>query len=161
MGVVFTQGQTLGRGDLDIFLSNSAGNPANAYSITYALYYVSPSDDSEVLIGQSNRVPVNPAVGEYYAAVMVPASAVPGEYRIRWTFQEISSSPEQTVVQEFGVVSESTTTTTGFTPCQAELVRRLRVMLRDNCVGGDEIVELDVDGERMFVRMDELYDVLQ
>ena len=27
MSVVFTQGQLLGRGDLDIFLSNASGNP--------------------------------------------------------------------------------------------------------------------------------------
>lgn len=132
MSVVFTQGQTLGRGDLDIFLSNSAGNPANAYSITYAIYYVDPTTSDEVLIGSDTRTPVNPAVGEYYASLMVPASAVPGEYRIRWTFQDLSSSPQQTVVQEFGVVAEGTTTTSGLSSCQEELVRRLRVMLRDN-----------------------------
>lgn len=132
MSVVFTQGQTLGRGDLDIFLSNSAGNAANAYSISYAIYYVDPTTSVEVLIGPSDRTPVNPAVGEYYASLMVPASAVVGEYRIRWTFRDLSSSPEQTVVQEFGVVAEGTTTTSGTSACQAELVRRLRVMLRDN-----------------------------
>lgn len=133
MGVVYTQGQTLGRGDLDIFLTNSVGNPSNAYSITYAIYYVDPGTQSEVLIGPDDRVPVNPAVGEYYASLMVPASAVPGEYRIRWTFQDLAANPEQTVVQEFGVVSEGTTTTSSTTTtCQAELVRRLRVMLRDN-----------------------------
>lgn len=133
MGVVFTQGSTLSRGDLDLFLSNTAGNATNAYSITYSLYYVDPGTGTEVLIGEDGRTPVNPVVGEYYAALMVPASAVPGDYRIRWTFQEMSSSPEQQVVQEFGVVSSDTTTSTStFSNCETELIRKLRVMLRDN-----------------------------
>jgi hypothetical protein len=38
---------------------------------------------------------------------------------------------------------------------------RLRLLLRDQCVGGEEEVELDVDGERMVVRMDDLWEVLQ
>lgn len=133
MSVVFTQGQTLGRKDLNIFLYNTDHNPTNAYSISFAIYYVDPSTEDEVLIGSSARTPVNPAVGEYYAAIMVPASAQPGDYRIRWTFQESSTDSEQTVVQQWGVVAEGTTTSTStMSACQAELVRRLRVMLRDN-----------------------------
>lgn len=133
MGVVFQQGQTLGRGDLDLFLSNAQGNATNAYSITFAIYYVDPSTQAEVLIGSSARTPVNPAVGEYYAALMVPATAQPGEYRIRWTFKEFAASPEQQVVQEWGVVSTATETTTStLSQCQRELVAKLRTMLRDN-----------------------------
>lgn len=134
MGVVFTQGQTLGRGDLDIFLSNSQGNVANAYAITYAIYYIDPSSQAEVLIGSATRTPVNPAVGEYYASLMVPAAAQPGNYRIRWTFQDMVSSPDQAVVQEFGVVGTGTDTGTSTTlnGCKADLVKKLRFMLRDN-----------------------------
>ena len=33
MSVVFQQGQVLGRGDLDIFLTNSSSNPTNVYYI--------------------------------------------------------------------------------------------------------------------------------
>lgn len=161
MGVVFTTGQTLGRGDLDVFLSNASGNAVNAYAITYAIFFVDPDTEVEVLIGPAARTPVNPAVGEYYASLMVPTSAVVGDYRIRWTFQELSSSPEQTVVQEFGVVSENTSTTTSvYSNCETELIRKLRVLLRDNCVGGEETVELDVDGERMVVRLDDLWETL-
>jgi hypothetical protein len=138
MGVVYTQGQTLGRGDLDLFLTNSAGNPANAFSITYAIYYVDPASQTEVLIGGAARVPLNPAVGEYYAALLIPTSATAGDYRIRWTFQELTSTPAQQVVQEFGVVSLLTTdigTSGGATilnGCEATLVHRLRFMLGDN-----------------------------
>jgi len=41
------------------------------------------------------------------------------------------------------------------------LVRRLRILLRDNCVGGEETVELDVAGENMVVRMDDLWETLR
>jgi hypothetical protein len=134
MSVAFTQGQTLGRGDLDIFLTNTVGNAANAYSITYAIYYVDPGTQVEVLIGPSDRAPVNPAVGEYYASLMVPASTQPGDYRIRWTFQDLVSSPLQQVVQEFAVVGAGTDTGANATlsNCQADLVNKLRIMLRDN-----------------------------
>ena len=42
MSVLFKRSQTLGRGDLDIFLTNSSGNVSNASEITYALYFVDP-----------------------------------------------------------------------------------------------------------------------
>ena len=161
MAVAFQQSQTLGRSDLDIFITNAAGNPSNCYSMLFGIYYVDPATSVEVIIGSDSRAPVNPAVGEYYASLMVPASAVPGDYRVRWTFKELSTSPEQQVVQEFAVVSSSVSTTAStMSACQADLVRKLRFMIRDNCVGGEETVELDVGGKRMVVRMDDLWEVL-
>lgn len=132
MGVVFRPGQILGRGDLDIFLTNSSNVSANAYSITFALYYVDPSTETEVLVGPDSWTPVNPAVGEYYAAIQVPPNASPGDYRIRWTFKQFASSPDSQVVQEFGVVTETQTSTSGLNSYEQELVDRLRVLLRDN-----------------------------
>ena len=133
MSVVFTQGQLLGRGDLDIFLSNASGNPVNAYQITYAVYLVDPSTQAEVLIGSNARTPVNPAVGEYSAALQVPANAAPGDYRIRWLFRETSVSPQEGAVQEFGVVSAATTTTSpAYSTCLTDLIRKMRILTRDN-----------------------------
>jgi len=134
MSIVFTQGQVLGRGDLDVFLTNTQGNPSNAASIAYGLYYVDPASCNEVLIGDSSRVPVNPAVGEYYAALQVPGGAAPGTYRIRWLFKELTSSPETGAVQEFGIVSSTTQTSTSGTlsGCVGDLVRKMRVLTRDN-----------------------------
>lgn len=158
MGVIYTPGQVLTRGDLDLYLTNSDNHPANAFSITYAIYYVDPDTSSEVLVGPSSRDPVNPAVGEYYVAIQIPSSAVVGDYRVRWTLQETSGSQTYTVVQEFGVVSPGTDTGASvLSACEAELIYRLRIMLRDNCVGAEELVELDVNGVRMIVRMDDLY----
>jgi hypothetical protein len=134
MGVLFNPGQVLGRGDLDIFLTNPQGNAANAYTMSFALYWVEPSNQDEILIGPPSRVPDNPAVGEYYAAIQVPANASPGTYRIRWTFAEFAGAPDQQVVQEFGVVSLTSDATSALqvSACRQDLVRKLRFMLRDN-----------------------------
>lgn len=133
MSVAFNQGEVTGRGDLDIFLTNSAGNPTNAYSITYAIYCVDSSTGSEVLIGSSARTPVNPAVGEYYAALQIPSDATIGDYRIRWTIVEYSGATEQTVVMEFNVVGQSVETTTStYSTCEEDLILKLRRMLADD-----------------------------
>jgi hypothetical protein len=132
MGVVFTQGETLERGDLDIFLSNAHGNPTNAFSISFALYYVDPDSGTEVLIGDPARTPVNPAVGEYYASLQIPPNAAPGDYRIRWVFRETSTSAEEGAVQEFGVVSDSAVTATTYSTCITDLISKMRFMTRDN-----------------------------
>lgn len=133
MGVVFNQGQVLGRGDLDIFLKNSAGNPTNAAVVTFAIYCLDPASGVEVLVGSATRVAVNPTVGEYYAPIQVPADAAAGDYIIRWAVQEFTSSPISIIAQEWGVVGQDVETTAStLSACEAELVRRLRVMLRDN-----------------------------
>lgn len=104
MAVAFKPRDILGRGDLDIFLTNSSGYPMDAYEVTYALYYVSSGCQvTETLVGLPDRTPANPTVGEYYASWMVPNGASPGEYRIRWTFKERVNSPATMVVQEFAV----------------------------------------------------------
>lgn len=133
MAVAFTPGQITARGDLDIFLTNSQGNPSNAADITYAIYWVDPGPpEVEVLIGSASRVPVNPSVGEYYASLMVPSSATVGEYRIRWTFRELSTSPEQQVVQEFAVVDTGAITTTStYSSSEQAMISSLRILLRD------------------------------
>jgi len=104
MAVAFKPGQIIGRGDLQLFLQNCHGFQTNAYEISYALYFVSGPPLTENLIGDPARIPVNPAVGEYYASLMVPSGFSLGTYRIRWTFRENLNSPFQQAVQEFAVV---------------------------------------------------------
>jgi hypothetical protein len=132
MAVAFLPSQTIGRGDLDIFLTNSVGNPANAADIYYALYWVDPGPpESEVLVGSDHRIPVNPAVGEYYASLMVPSSASLGTYRIRWTFKDLVSSPYQEVVQEFAVVGAGVIVSPTYDTIQQWYIDKLRMLLRD------------------------------
>lgn len=133
MSVVFNPGQTIGQGDLDVFLTNAGGFPANAYSITYAIYYVSPGPpETEVLIGSATRTPVNPTVGEYYASLTVPAMATPGDYRIRWTFQQFAGSPPQQVVMEWGVVAAGLIAVGAYSTLTQGMIDKLRILLRDN-----------------------------
>lgn len=161
MSVVFKRGQTLSRGDLDIFLTNSAGNIANAAEITYALYYVDPGPpEADVLIGPAQRIPENPAIGEYYASVTIPTSATYGKYRIRWTLKELVNSPEQTVVQDFQIVSEGASLGISMTTGQRVMVDKLRILLRDQCIAGEELVMVDADGEKISLTLAELYDII-
>ena len=136
MPVCFTTGQELGRNDLSIFLVDDLGVPTNAAEITFAIYLVDVSvgpPGIEVLVGPGERTPVNPAVGEYYAALLVPPGASPGSYRIRWTFKKTLADEDQEVVQEFGV-SDPQACTDGqrlFSTCEAGLIDKFRIAVRD------------------------------
>ena len=131
--MTFNKGDVLGRGDLDVFLTNIAGNPSNANAITYAIYYVDPTSQQEILIGSPNRTAVNPQVGEYYASLMIPRSSTAGDYRIRWTFKELASSPFQQVVQEFAVLEDAQINASLglYTDSEKVMIDKLRLLLRD------------------------------
>lgn len=155
-----TPGTILQQGDLDIHFQDDGGAPTNVFEITYDIYFVDPGPpEAEVLIDPSPRTPKNPSVGSYYANLMVPPGANIGTYRIRWSFREAAGQPVQEVVMEFGVIAPNTTVLTTSGTVQ-DCIDKLRILLRDQCVGGEEIVLLDVAGERMVVRMDELWEVL-
>jgi len=133
MSTTFTQGETLGRGDLDIFLADSLGNPTSAYEIAYAIYFVDPNTAQEVLIGGASRTPVNPAVGEYYGALLIPATAQPGTYRIRWLFRETATSAQEGAVQEFTVAEPAAAEDAPiYSDCVVDLIRKMRFLTRDN-----------------------------
>lgn len=137
MPVCFNVGTELGRNDLSIFLVDELGVPCNAATISYAIYFVDVSMGEpgiEVLIGPAERTPVNPSIGEYYAALLVPPGASAGDYRIRWTFTKTVGGEEQVVVQEFGVTNPESQVMGQpiLSTCEAGLVDKLRVMLRDN-----------------------------
>jgi len=162
MATTFRPNDTIVRGDLDIFLTDGSGNPTNAVEISYAIYFVDPGPpEVEVLVGPSARVPMNPVVGEYYASLIVPQGATAGTYRIRWRFRQSLTQPFTTVVYEFTVEIPSAIVIDPYSTNERSMVDKLRLMLRDQCVGGEEEVELDVAGERMIVRMDDLWDVLR
>lgn len=158
--LTFQPGQLLGRPDLSIFLADPSGQPYDPYSVTYALYYVDPGPpETEVLVGSPTRDPAHPARGEYYAAILIPTGAQPGRYRIRWTLKQTAASPEQHVVQEFSVVT-TPIVLVSMSPLETQAVMELRMLLRDHCVAGEEVVEVDADGQRFPLRLDELYEAL-
>lgn len=133
MATTFRRGQELGRANgLNIFLKSKDGRPTNAAEITYSLYDFTTG--VEVLIPQANRHPKNPAVGEYFAHFIIDLDANIGNYRIRWYFRQYVNSPQVQTVQEFAVVDNATQVITlpGVTPIEYDLIRGLRIMLRDN-----------------------------
>jgi len=130
MSVAFHRGQQLGHEDLSIFLDNSAGHPANAAEIHYALYDFTTG--AEVLLGPPRRTPANHTVGCYYASVIIPLDALIGDYHIRWTFREVLGGPVHQVVQEFEVIDKAANLTSVYTCCEEDMIRRLRILLRDN-----------------------------
>lgn len=130
MGVAFFKGQQLGADDLNIYLENNSGVPTNAAEISYALFDVTTG--AEVLLGVPRRSPANPAVGAYYASVIIPLDANIGLYRVKWTFREMIGGPIHQAVQEFEVIDKATLDVALYTDCEADMIRRLRILLRDN-----------------------------
>lgn len=132
MSVTYYRGQQLGREDLTIFFTNANGVPANAAEISYALHDFTTGQ--EALLGSDQRIPQNPSVGEYFASLLVPLDANIGTYRIRWTFRELLGGPLQQVVQEFAILDRNSPspTLTTYTAAEADLIRRLRILTRDN-----------------------------
>jgi len=133
MGVAFQRGQQLGRNDLNIFLTNASGHPTNVAEVYYELYDFTTGQ--EVLVGMPRRAAANPTVGEYYASVLIPLDANLGPYRVRWTFKETLSCPYNQVVQEFEIVDRGAHLPCVYTDVQGDLLRRFRILLRDNNPG--------------------------
>lgn len=129
-GVLFFRGQQLGRNDLNIFLENASGHPMQAAEIYYSLYDFTTG--LECLVGEERRVPQMPSLGEYFACVIIPTDARIGSYRIRWFFREMVGAPLQSVVQEFQVIDKNQTAPSVFSDTMTDLIRRLRILLRDN-----------------------------
>lgn len=127
----YTPGQILTRTDLNIFLVDNTNTPIVAYEIYYAIFYVDPDTLMEVLIGSAMRTPLNPSPGEYWAAIQIPPGALSGTYRIRWYFKRYANSAQQTVTQEFSVVAEEQAGVVVYSPARADLIRQLRMLLRD------------------------------
>lgn len=160
--MAYQPGQDLGRSDLNLLLTDSQGRATNAAEIFYTLLFLDPGPPAvEVQIGSERRVPVNPSVGEYYAALMIPHAATAGTYRIRWTFRQTIDAPLNQIVQEFEVQAVTPLVVSPYTASEREMIQSLRVMLRDNCVGGEETVEVNADGEILEVSLEDLWSILQ
>ena len=131
MAITFKRGQELGRSDLHIFMKSKDGTPTNVAKITYNIYDFTTG--VEVLMRPSDRIPINPAIGEYFASFIIPPDANIGPMRIRFFFQKYLNSPQVEVVQEFSIVDNLTQVITlpGVTPIEYDLIRGLRIMLRD------------------------------
>jgi len=128
----FYHGQILGPLDLNVFLTNAAGQRQDAAVISYALFQL--VNNVEVLVGSPNRTPSHDEVGAYYASFVIPKNAPLGEYHIRWTFQQTMTSAPIQIVQEFTIVSNDTVITSAslYSEEKFTLINSVRINLRDN-----------------------------
>lgn len=129
----FKRGQELSRSDgLYLLLKTKSGNPKNAAEIYYNIYDFTTG--TEVLLPPTDRTPVNPAVGEYYASFIIPRDANLGRYVIRWFFREKVGSQQVQTYETFDIVDSITQIVTlpGVTAVELDLIRALRILLRDN-----------------------------
>lgn len=132
MATTFRRGQELSRSDgLNVFLKSKDGSPKNASEISFSIFDFTTG--VEVLLSPANRKAFNPSVGEYFASFFVPLDANIGQYRIRWYFREFVNSRQIEIVQEFSIVENATQVISvpGMTAIEFDLVRGLRIMLRD------------------------------
>ncbi len=129
----FKRGQELSRSDgLFFYLKTRSNAMRNAAEIFYNIYDFTTG--VEVLLPPAGRAPVNPAVGEYYANFVIPRDANLGRYVIRWFFRQSTGGRQVEIYERFDVVDNPTQLVTipGITPVEFDLVRGLRIMLRDN-----------------------------
>lgn len=158
MSFKLPRGKILGPDDLSIAMTDSSGRPTALHTITYALY--DASTGVEVLLGPSQRVPVMRELGFYYASVKIPEDANMGTYRIRWTFKETQISPVNTVFEDFVITEPESFLLDLYSPLQLDMIRRLRILTRDNCLGHEELLQLKVESEIIEISIGDLWELL-
>lgn len=130
MSVAFKPGQTLSSGDLKVTIRNSVGTPTDPSYIRYSLFDSTTGID--VLMGAPDRIPATSGTGEYYVDATIPLDANVGDWLVRWNFKQSPTSPMVQVVQPFNIVKESTVVSVTGDANIDDLIRRLRIILRDN-----------------------------
>lgn len=130
MAVAFKPGQTLTQDDLKITVRSNLGVPVDPAYIRYSLF-----DDTtgvEVLIGAPDRIPATSGTGQFYVGATMPLDSNTGDWLVRWNIKETITAPMVQVVQAFNIVKESITISVTGNVLTDALVRRLRIILRDN-----------------------------
>lgn len=130
---VFKRGQELTRSNgLNLFLKTKSGTPINGTDVYYNVYDYTTG--SEVLMSPENRKPINPAIGEYYAPLIIPRNSNIGNMRLRWFFREKPGARQCEILQTFSVVLDEVNLVNlpGATVETSALINSLRILLRDN-----------------------------
>jgi len=104
---MFKPGHVFQRGDLPIWISDLAGNPFGPAVITYTLYHYEAGCPDPIQAGAADRRPVNAGLGEYYVSGIAGEFGQPGDWFVRWTYQETLDSPETEDIYPFKVFDSS------------------------------------------------------
>jgi len=126
--VAVARNSQLGPEDLDIYFE-VGGVPTDPFEILFDVYDFTTG--TEVLINPADRTPNKISTGHYYAPIYIPSDAPFGEYHIKWKYRLQPGDPQSIETDEFFVV-EATGLDPELTDTEKELVRQLRVLLRDN-----------------------------
>jgi hypothetical protein len=106
----FAYNQTLGRGGLELRVSDVAGNPFAPISVLYSFYQV-VRGGQRMLVGPPDRRPVpdlrEGKVGRYYVTGTAGELGQPGDWICVWRFRRSSWTPEETVEEPFTVTSST------------------------------------------------------
>jgi hypothetical protein len=165
MSVAYYPGQTLTQGDLEIVIRDSVGNLTDPYYIRYSLFDYTTG--VEVLIGAPDQIPATSGVGKYYVSATMPLDSNIGDWLVRWNFRETSGSPTVQVVQEFNIVAKDVKVSITDIDSEQLLVRRLRIILRDNnpdrnySVSGKEEVGIKANDITYILSMEELWEIIE
>jgi len=90
---VFPLGYVFQRGDLPIYLSDMAGTSIDPATITFTIFRYEPGNPNPIQAGASERIPVHHTVGEFYATGVSGECGQPGDWFVRWRYQELPDSP--------------------------------------------------------------------
>lgn len=95
----FVCGQTLGPGDMALYLKDCDGMPANAFAVFWSVV-----DQNGCVVVPKQAASSGASVGEYYASWTV--GLLTGNYRIVWEWMEEADSPLSAKPMGFSVVCQ-------------------------------------------------------
>ena len=139
--IAFTQGKTLGAGDLSLTVRDEGGAPYAPASISYSIFSVDTTSLVQVLVTQPNMLPAGGS-GQYYVPISLP-TLWNGQYKLVWYVARSEGDAISQVYEDFEVVPFNPITNSaeamsvflalkpGITPRLAELIMNVRELLSD------------------------------
>lgn len=128
MSVALQQGQSAGPDDLTQLVYRD-GVLTDPFSVEYEVYEVTTGTPALV---QAREPATRSDTGIYYAPYVVPLAAVVGDWLVKWYIVEVGAGPELTMNLKFNVVDVTTVTSSPYDDCTLELLKLIRIVLRDN-----------------------------
>ena len=140
------------------------GNLMDPFNVTYTIYDSTTGTDQ--IIGLPDRTPIKFAIGSYYAPWEVPDDEPTGAHKIVWKYKETATSDIILEHEEFEVLAECAVIRPKYPDFILWLIRQLRIKLRDvnqdrdYSIAGEELINLDIDGEETTLSIEELYKIV-
>ena len=140
--IAFSQGKTLGPGDLNLVIRDENGAPFDPTSISYSIFFVDPNTQGQSLVSQPNQTPAQSGAGLFHIPITIP-TLWEGNYKLVWYVVRNAGEPTSQVYEDFQVVKFNPVSNSaeamsvflalkpGVTPKLAELIMNVRELLSD------------------------------